>query len=33
MGAGLLGIEELDRGQIQTLLDRGRYYKPMQAVA
>jgi aspartate carbamoyltransferase catalytic subunit len=33
MAAGLLGIEELDREQIQTLLDRGRYYKPMQAVA
>ena len=31
MSSGLLGIEELDRGQIQTLLDRGRYYQPMQA--
>jgi aspartate carbamoyltransferase catalytic subunit len=31
MAAGLLGIEELSREQIQTLLDRGRYYQPMQA--
>jgi len=26
-----LGIEELSREQIQALLDRGRYYQPMQA--
>src|SRR5579884_2877947 len=31
MAAGLLGIEELSREQIQALLDRGRYYQPMQA--
>jgi aspartate carbamoyltransferase catalytic subunit len=29
--SGLLGIEELSRGQIQALLDRGRYYQPLQA--
>ena len=28
--AGLLGIEELARDEIQLLLDRGRYYQPMQ---
>jgi aspartate carbamoyltransferase catalytic subunit len=31
MPAGLLGIEELSREQIQALLDRARYYQPMQA--
>jgi aspartate carbamoyltransferase catalytic subunit len=31
MASGLLGIEELGREQIQALLDRGRYYQPMQA--
>ncbi|HZS50036.1 MAG TPA: aspartate carbamoyltransferase catalytic subunit [Bryobacterales bacterium] len=31
MAAGLLGIEELSQEQIQALLDRGRYYQPMQA--
>ena len=31
MTPGLLGIEELDRPQIQKLLDRGRYYQPLQA--
>jgi aspartate carbamoyltransferase catalytic subunit len=31
MASGLLGIEELGRDQIQALLDRGRYYQPMQA--
>ncbi len=30
MASGLLGIEELGREQIQALLDRGRYYQPMQ---
>ncbi|MBI3693235.1 MAG: aspartate carbamoyltransferase catalytic subunit [Acidobacteria bacterium] len=30
MASGLLGIEELEREQIQALLDRGRYYQPMQ---
>ena len=30
MPAGLLGIEELARDEIQSLLDRGRYYQPMQ---
>jgi aspartate carbamoyltransferase catalytic subunit len=31
MSAGLLGIEGLERAEIQRLLDRGRYYQPMQA--
>ena len=31
MACGLLGIEELGRDEIQVLLDRGRYYQPMQA--
>jgi aspartate carbamoyltransferase catalytic subunit len=31
MAAGLLGIEGLGRDHIQAFLDRGRYYKPMQA--
>jgi len=31
MGRGLLGIEELDRGQIEALVERGRHYQPMQA--
>ncbi len=30
MAAGLLGIEELGRDEIQALLDRGRYYQPLQ---
>jgi len=30
MPAGLLGIEELSRDQIQSLLDRGRFYQPLQ---
>ena len=33
MATGLLGIEELSREQIQALLDRGRYYQPMQALS
>jgi len=33
MATGLLGIEELIREQIQALLDRGRYYQPMQALS
>ncbi len=28
--SGLLGIEELSREEIQALLDRGRYYQPLQ---
>ncbi len=31
MATGLLGIEALGREQIEALLGRGRYYKPMQA--
>ncbi len=33
MATGLLGIEELGREQIQALLDRARYYQPMQALS
>ncbi len=33
MTNGLLGIEELGREQIEALLDRGRYYQPMQALS
>ena len=31
LSRGLLGIEDLSREEIEWLLERGRYYKPMQA--
>ena len=27
--AGLLGIEDLDRGEIEAILDRARYFQPL----